>query len=159
MGAMLQNWLVRSASEVEQNIVSVERIMHYISIPPEAPYEVASKIDEAWPSRGEIEFREYSTRYRPGLDLVLKDLSFVIVCPVPNDICHKLNNMRRNLEKKSVSKTELSSSVIHGCWIIRGVWTNGSRKIISFTCTIEDNRARIWNDSNRWCRHLYHWTS
>jgi len=81
--------------------------MHYISIPPEAPYEVDSKIDETWPSRGEIEFREYSTRYRPGLDLVLKDLSFVIVCLVPDDICHKLNNLHRNLEKKSVCKTEL----------------------------------------------------
>jgi ATP-binding cassette subfamily C (CFTR/MRP) protein 1 len=64
---------------VEQNIVSAERIMHYIRISPEAPYEMESEIDETWPSRGEIEFRDYSTRYRPGLDLVLKGISVVIV--------------------------------------------------------------------------------
>ncbi|KAF5351595.1 hypothetical protein D9758_007166 [Tetrapyrgos nigripes] len=33
----LQNWVVRSASEVEQNIVSVERILHQSSQSPEAP--------------------------------------------------------------------------------------------------------------------------
>jgi ATP-binding cassette subfamily C (CFTR/MRP) protein 1 len=70
--------VVRSASEVEQNVVSVERIMHYVHIPPEAPYEIEG-IEEAWPTRGEVEFRGYSTRYRPELDLVLKDISMVIV--------------------------------------------------------------------------------
>lgn len=52
-----QNWLVRSASEVEQNIVSVERILHYIQLQPEAPAEIPDTVPEAWPSRGEIEFR------------------------------------------------------------------------------------------------------
>jgi ATP-binding cassette subfamily C (CFTR/MRP) protein 1 len=75
----LQNWLVRSVSEVEQNIVSVERIMQYINIPPEAPYEIEGRVDDTWPSRGEIEFKEYSVRYRPELDLVLKSISIVIV--------------------------------------------------------------------------------
>jgi len=78
-GDSFQNWLVRSASEVEQNIVSAERVMHYIRIPSEAPYEMESKIDETWPDRGEIEFQGYSTRYRPELDLVLKNISMVIV--------------------------------------------------------------------------------
>ncbi|EMD38835.1 hypothetical protein CERSUDRAFT_92869 [Gelatoporia subvermispora B] len=72
------NWLVRSASEVEQNIVSVERILHYIQLPPEAPAEVADAVPVGWPLKGEIEFREYSTRYRPELDLVLKDLNVKI---------------------------------------------------------------------------------
>lgn len=34
-----------------------------------------SRPPAGWPSRGEVEFRNYSVRYRPGLDLVLKDLS------------------------------------------------------------------------------------
>ena len=53
----LQNWLVRSASEVEQNIVSVERILHYIELPPEADWEVADAVPEEWPAKGEVEFR------------------------------------------------------------------------------------------------------
>lgn len=29
-----------------------------------------------WPENGRITFRDYSTRYRPGLDLVLKGISY-----------------------------------------------------------------------------------
>ena len=28
-----------------------------------------------WPNRGNIRFQEYSTRYRPGLELILKKIS------------------------------------------------------------------------------------
>ncbi|KAJ3561287.1 hypothetical protein NP233_g10282 [Leucocoprinus birnbaumii] len=73
------NWLVRSASEVEQNIVSVERILHQTLIEPEAPHELPdSKTPPEWPSEGAVDFSHYSTRYRPGLDLVLKDVDIRI---------------------------------------------------------------------------------
>ena len=64
---------------MEQNVVSVERILHYVNIPGEALYEIEGKVDESWPSQGEVELRKYSTRYRPELDLVLKDISITIV--------------------------------------------------------------------------------
>lgn len=48
---------MRSASEVEQNIVSVERILHYIELAPEAPWEVPENVPEQWPAKGELEFR------------------------------------------------------------------------------------------------------
>ncbi|WFD30029.1 hypothetical protein MSPP1_001042 [Malassezia sp. CBS 17886] len=71
------NWTVRSASEVEQNIVSVERIVDYSHLPEVAPYHIAATEPRAsWPERGVIEFRKYSTRYRAGLPLVLRDVSF-----------------------------------------------------------------------------------
>lgn len=44
-------------SEVEQNVVSVERILHYVNLTPEAPAEIPDAVPEAWPSKGEIEFR------------------------------------------------------------------------------------------------------
>lgn len=72
------NWVIRTASEVEQNIVSVERIMHQIEIPAEAPYEKPESKPEEWPKAGKVEFRGYSTRYRPELDLVLKDINVTI---------------------------------------------------------------------------------
>ncbi|KAI3619753.1 metal resistance protein ycf1 [Moniliophthora roreri] len=73
------NWVVRSASEVEQNMVAVERILHQIEVVPEAPLELPeSKPPQNWPTSGEITFSNYSTRYRPELDLVLKNLSFTI---------------------------------------------------------------------------------
>ncbi|KAK0202906.1 P-loop containing nucleoside triphosphate hydrolase protein [Desarmillaria ectypa] len=73
------NWVVRSASEVEQNIVSVERILHQSEVVPEAPHELPdSKPDGPWPSKGAVEFSHYSTRYRPELDIVLKDITMTI---------------------------------------------------------------------------------
>jgi ATP-binding cassette, subfamily C (CFTR/MRP), member 1 len=54
----LQNWVIRSASEVEQNIVSVERILHQIEEKPEAPLKLEhSKTPESWPAEGAIDFK------------------------------------------------------------------------------------------------------
>ncbi|WRT65913.1 uncharacterized protein IL334_002864 [Kwoniella shivajii] len=73
------NWLVRSASEVEQNIVSVERVLGYANLPSEAPDFVEDKKPSSnWPEKGAIEFDKFSMRYRPELDLCLRDISFKI---------------------------------------------------------------------------------
>ncbi|CAO1628044.1 unnamed protein product [Parajaminaea phylloscopi] len=74
------NWVVRSASEVEQNIVSVERAIQYTELPTEAPYHSkdGSEPPKSWPSSGAIEFRDFSTRYRENLPLVLKNLNFSV---------------------------------------------------------------------------------
>ncbi|XP_040570074.1 multidrug resistance-associated protein 1 [Lepeophtheirus salmonis] len=73
------NWLVRMASEVETNIVAVERIQEYTKAEKEAPWIIEdTKPDEDWPRKGEISFKNYSTRYREGLDYVLKNVSLDI---------------------------------------------------------------------------------
>ncbi|KAG8218181.1 multidrug resistance-associated protein 1 [Butyriboletus roseoflavus] len=74
------NWLVSLVSEVERDIVSVERIVHYADqLPSEAPRELMdSKPPAGWPGAGEVEFCEYSMKYRPELDPVLKDISLTI---------------------------------------------------------------------------------
>jgi ATP-binding cassette subfamily C (CFTR/MRP) protein 1 len=72
------NWVVRSASEVEQNIVSVERVLNYSDTESEAAYTVEEKPPTEWPTQGKIEFRNYSTRYRKDLDMVLKNVSLTI---------------------------------------------------------------------------------
>ncbi|KAJ6142209.1 hypothetical protein N7497_011308 [Penicillium chrysogenum] len=73
------NLIVRQAVDVETNIVSVERVLEYANLPSEAP-EVIFKRRPAigWPAQGAVEFNNYSTRYRPGLDLVLKDVNINI---------------------------------------------------------------------------------
>lgn len=72
------NWVVRSAGDIEQNMVSVERILHYAELEPEAPYEVPEAEPKDWPSAGEIKFVDYATKYRPESDLVLKDINFAV---------------------------------------------------------------------------------
>jgi ABC-type multidrug transport system fused ATPase/permease subunit len=73
------NWIVRQTVEVETNIVSVERVLEYAALPSEAP-DIISKNRPpiSWPSQGAVSFNHYSTRYRPGLDLVLRDIHIQI---------------------------------------------------------------------------------
>jgi len=68
-------YLVKYISELEKAIVSVERIKEYQETPQEAVSETPNDPDQSWPEYGNIMFDHYSTRYRPGLDLVLSDIS------------------------------------------------------------------------------------
>lgn len=70
------NFAVRQVSEIEANIVSVERVNEYTNTPNEAPWRIEGREPApGWPSRGVVKFDGYSTRYREGLDLVLHDIS------------------------------------------------------------------------------------
>lgn len=68
------NFLVRAYSDYETNVVSVERLIEYTKLPIEAQsQEIPS--DHNWPSKGRVVFDNYCARYRPNLDLVIKDFS------------------------------------------------------------------------------------
>ena len=70
------NWVVRMTSELETNIVAVERTKEYSELPTEAPPIIdGQRPGTGWPDVGKVTFDGYSTRYRKGLDLVLKDIS------------------------------------------------------------------------------------
>ncbi len=73
------NWIVRQTVEVETNIVSVERVLEYARLPSEAPEVIhRSRPPISWPAHGAVQFINYSTRYREGLDLVLKNINLDI---------------------------------------------------------------------------------
>jgi len=70
------NWMVRMSSELETNIVAVERIKEYSETPQEAAWEVPEKKPPpAWPDKGFLTFNDYKTRYREGLELVLHGIT------------------------------------------------------------------------------------
>uniref|UniRef100_A0A8B9MRE3 ABC-type glutathione-S-conjugate transporter n=1 Tax=Accipiter nisus TaxID=211598 RepID=A0A8B9MRE3_9AVES len=73
------NWMVRSWTEIENNIVSVERVREYLRTPKEAPWTLNGKLQgQVWLNEGKIEFRNYSLRYRPNLELALKHVNLTI---------------------------------------------------------------------------------
>lgn len=73
------NWLVRMTSEVETNIVAVERIKEYGETKQEAAWDIPSQtLPKNWPEAGTVEFKDFQVRYREGLELVLKGISFTV---------------------------------------------------------------------------------
>ncbi|KAL8187521.1 UNVERIFIED_CONTAM: Canalicular multispecific organic anion transporter 1 [Gekko kuhli] len=69
------NWLVRMTSELETNIVAVERVHEYTQVANEAPWVTAQRPPPSWPSKGEVRIMDYRVRYRPELELVLDGIN------------------------------------------------------------------------------------
>lgn len=71
------SFLVRTYSDYETNVVSVERLLEYTRTPVE-PDDEEEPTDPNWPAKGAITFDNFSTRYRPELELVLKKFNLDI---------------------------------------------------------------------------------
>eukprot|EP00755_Sulcionema_specki_P021424 Sspe_Gene.74191::Locus_45697_Transcript_1_1_Confidence_1.000_Length_4003::g.74191::m.74191/K05673/ABCC4; ATP-binding cassette, subfamily C (CFTR/MRP), member 4 len=69
-------WCVRQSAEVESYMTSVERLRAYTALPVEGGGDAtAQQVPPSWPSAGAITLKGLSLRYRPGLPLVLKDIT------------------------------------------------------------------------------------
>ncbi|XP_066498934.1 multidrug resistance-associated protein 1-like [Hoplias malabaricus] len=73
------SWIVRAWTDVENNIVSVERVKEYADTPKEAPWTIENRaLPLTWPQHGTIEFQQYGLQYRKGLDWALKDITLSV---------------------------------------------------------------------------------
>lgn len=72
-------WLIRQYAMNEQNMNSMERVKEYLDVEQEAPAIVEdNRPGPGWPDKGSVEFINYSTRYRPELEPVLRNISLKI---------------------------------------------------------------------------------
>ncbi|XP_070340970.1 ATP-binding cassette sub-family C member 6 isoform X2 [Equus asinus] len=72
-------WAVRSWTDLENSIVSVERMKDYVRTPKEAPWRLPScTARPPWPHGGQIEFWNFGLRHRPELPLAVRGVSFKI---------------------------------------------------------------------------------
>lgn len=72
-------WLVRLYSEVQQSMNSVERVKEYLDVDQEADAVIPdSRPPTNWPEKGAVDFTDYTTRYRPDLEPVLRNVSFAV---------------------------------------------------------------------------------
>ncbi|GMN63551.1 hypothetical protein TIFTF001_032622 [Ficus carica] len=73
---MFQVWAIWTLCNMENKIISVERILQYTSIQSEPPRVIESnRPDSSWPSVEEVEIRDLQVRYAPHLPLVLRGLT------------------------------------------------------------------------------------
>lgn len=70
--------MVNQFAQNEQNMNAVERVLHYTELPPEGDPVKPDDPPTSWPQNGAISFKNVQLAYRPGLPLVLKDVSFDI---------------------------------------------------------------------------------
>ena len=86
--------LLSNTSNQESKLISLERCLYFMKVPPEAGYkglkllerELRSKKEEiridpkklTWPSTGDLSIQNLSVRYRRGLPYVLKDINLDI---------------------------------------------------------------------------------
>ncbi|KAF9347394.1 Multidrug resistance-associated protein 1 [Mortierella sp. AD094] len=71
--------LVRIYCDFQTHLVAVERVVEYTDMKTEAPDHTDVYLPPKWPSQGRVQFKNYSTRYREGLDLVLRNISIEIL--------------------------------------------------------------------------------
>ncbi|XP_037656316.1 multidrug resistance-associated protein 4 isoform X3 [Choloepus didactylus] len=71
-------WCVRQSAEVENMMISVERVIEYTNLEKEAPWECQKRPPPAWPHEGVIVFDNVNFTYSLDGPLVLKHLTALI---------------------------------------------------------------------------------
>ena len=75
-------WSFSIAANLENIMISLERCLQYTRIKSEKPSTIKPIDDnlkrDNWPQEGKIRFENYSVRYRPTTEIVLKNLNFQI---------------------------------------------------------------------------------
>ncbi|XP_044266059.1 probable multidrug resistance-associated protein lethal(2)03659 [Tribolium madens] len=71
-------WGMRQWSELENQMVSVERLLEYTKVETEPERNESVQMPKNWPEKGQIEFCDVSLKYNPREPSVLKNLNFVV---------------------------------------------------------------------------------
>ncbi|WOL16121.1 hypothetical protein Cni_G24903 [Canna indica] len=73
---VLQAWVIWNLCNVENKMISVERILQFSVVPSEAPLVIDhSRPEQDWPSSGTIVLDNLHVRYKPNLPIVLRGIS------------------------------------------------------------------------------------
>ncbi|KAL2956307.1 hypothetical protein AAZX31_18G077700 [Glycine max] len=72
----VQTKVIWFSCNLENKIISVERMLQYTSLPSEAPLVIKdNQPDYSWPSFGEVHIRDLQVQYAPHLPIVLRGLT------------------------------------------------------------------------------------
>jgi len=148
-------WLVRQFAELENDMNSVERIIHYAqNLEQEAPHEVPRMKPKApWPAEGRVEIKDVVLRYRPGLPDVLKGLSMDVAPGEKIGIVGRTGAGKSSVMTALYRLVELSAGSI----LIDGVDISriGLKDLRSGLAIIPQDPVRVASRSfTTWCIYL-----
>ncbi|KAH3682616.1 hypothetical protein WICPIJ_006405, partial [Wickerhamomyces pijperi] len=106
--------LMRSMTQVENDMNSAERLLEYsLALPEEAQHESTEvKPEPSWPQQGAIEFENASLAYRAGLPLVLKNVSFSVGAGEKIGICGRTGAGKSTIMNALFRISELASGKV-----------------------------------------------
>ncbi|XP_065757876.1 ATP-binding cassette sub-family C member 4-like [Muntiacus reevesi] len=67
-------WCIRQSAEVENMMISVERVIEYTDLVKEAPWELEYRPPPSWPHGGKINFSNVNFRHKPDGPLILRNV-------------------------------------------------------------------------------------
>ncbi|KAF4336771.1 multidrug resistance-associated 1 [Fusarium beomiforme] len=75
--------MIRQSAEIENNMNSVERMLHYAYNIEQEPAHQVDSVDKdlksrQWPHAGHVQFQSFTLSHRPGLEPALKDVNLDI---------------------------------------------------------------------------------
>lgn len=111
----LISFLVVVYTQVEQDMNSAERVIEYLyELPQEAPYMIPeTRPADSWPEHGQIEFKNVSMSYRPGLPLVLKNFNATIRPNEKIGICGRTGAGKSSITVALYRIAEILNGSIH----------------------------------------------
>ncbi|XP_054155704.1 multidrug resistance-associated protein 1-like [Oppia nitens] len=71
-------YFIDAFAQTQGYLISFERIDEYCSLKTEADWQSGQQLSDKWPEKGCVRFDGYGTRYRQGLDLVIKGIDIDI---------------------------------------------------------------------------------
>lgn len=123
--------LVLMLSNIETELVSVERCRNFTVMPVEADPVTEPRPNSSWPNKGIIEFDHVTLRYRPGLPAALTD----VTCQTKS--CEKIGVVGRT----GAGKSSLTTALLRTCELESGkILVDG---IDISTLGLEDLRSQI----------------
>ncbi|CAG2183175.1 unnamed protein product, partial [Oppiella nova] len=112
----LLQFVIRLGVDAETRFTSVERIhMNIQTLRPEKDVitQINTSLVDNWPTRGRISFRDVTMRYRPGLKLALKDITFDISPQEKIGIVGRTGAGKSSIASVLFRLVELTSGSIH----------------------------------------------
>ena len=142
-------WGVRYSADLESYMTSVERILEYSLIKPEAPLEseVDKKLPQDWPQTGEIEFKDVSLQYNESPQPVLKGINCLLSGGEKVGVVGRTGAGKSSIIAALFRMTEPEGTIIIDCVDTKSIGLHDLRRVISiipqepviFTGTVRKN--------------------
>jgi ABC-type multidrug transport system fused ATPase/permease subunit len=125
----------RGTSEIENSMVSVERLRDVSLLVPESKTTLSPPLEESeeWPTNGRIEFEAVSARYDRDLPLVLKEVSFALPAGAHGALVGRTGSGKSSVTQALTRNIEIERGVIRIDGVdIRRVPLDRLRRAVAF---------------------------